>query len=249
MKILDWVAERARLLAAGFDRKGEAHNGDESFTESGLTTWETANKIRTAAQESHPVDLASFYFLDDVDLLVTKTLNDTLTLRSNIMAKTEGKWRTKTVAEFEQTKHVVWRAQLSIAPDGKKFAGVRKYIKKRDGSEIADRAGITFAYDDSFPDNLSGIRRLFDKLAFEITKPKTSSRYVFMKQDRNNKFLVNYDDSAEAKASNKGRPVITTATAPFKAKSWASAEEAENWARRRIDLEVWEVVRVSPHRK
>ena len=45
--------------------------------------------------------------------------------------KAEGEWRYKTIAEFKASDTVAWRAQISIAPDGGKFAGSRKVITKK----------------------------------------------------------------------------------------------------------------------
>lgn len=56
-------------------------------------------------------------------------------------------WKTKTVAEFKTDK-VAYRSQLSIAPDGKKFRGVRKFIIKKDGKEAVTKDGLTFSADD-----------------------------------------------------------------------------------------------------
>ena len=81
------------------------------------------------------------------------------------MAKTEGEWKSKTLKEFKASEHTVWRAQISTAPDGKKFAGVRKYVLKRDGTEIADRAGISLPYEaDTIVDNVDSIVELLQTL-------------------------------------------------------------------------------------
>lgn len=75
-------------------------------------------------------------------------------------------WRTKVVKEFKTSKSVVWRATLSISPDNKKFVGVRKYIKKADGTEIADRQGISIPYDkETLRDTVEMFQSLFGALA------------------------------------------------------------------------------------
>jgi hypothetical protein len=74
-------------------------------------------------------------------------------------------WKTKTIGEFKQSDSIVWRAQLSKSPDGKKFAGVRKFAVKKDGTEQITKDGVTFAYDAStIEGNVDGLIRLLLKL-------------------------------------------------------------------------------------
>jgi hypothetical protein len=81
------------------------------------------------------------------------------------MAKNPKEWKVRTIAEFHATKSTVWRAQLSVAPDGTRFAGVKKFIVKADGKEIiADRAGLNFVKDESLQNNLDGMLKLLKKL-------------------------------------------------------------------------------------
>lgn len=62
-------------------------------------------------------------------------------------AKGKGEWKTKILKEVTTSAGVKWRAQLSVAPDGTKFAGIRKIAVKKDGTEIVTRDGLTFKYD------------------------------------------------------------------------------------------------------
>ena len=79
--------------------------------------------------------------------------------------KAEGKWRTKTLAEHKVSDTVKWVAQLSISPDGKKFAGVRTVAVKKDGTEVITRDGITFLYDAAvIDDNVDAVISMLAKL-------------------------------------------------------------------------------------
>lgn len=56
-------------------------------------------------------------------------------------------WRSRTIAEVTTSKGVLWRAQISTSPDGKKFAGIRKIAVKKDGTEVVTRDGMAFPYE------------------------------------------------------------------------------------------------------
>jgi len=54
----------------------------------------------------------------------------------------EGEWKSKTLAEFKDDK-LVWRAELSVAPDGGKFRSLRCYFVNKDGVMMPTKQGIT----------------------------------------------------------------------------------------------------------
>lgn len=84
-----------------------------------------------------------------------------------------GEWQTRVLAEFNASPSVVWRAQISTAPDGKEFAGIRKFIRKADGQEIADRSGISLLYDGgSIAENVDGLIKLLTALKGGTVKAK-----------------------------------------------------------------------------
>lgn len=92
------------------------------------------------------------------------------------MAKTEGTWSARTLAEWAASKAVVWRAQISTSPDGKEFAGIRKYIIKADGTEIADRSGISMLYDGgSIGETVDELIKLLQTLKGGTVKVKAST--------------------------------------------------------------------------
>lgn len=81
------------------------------------------------------------------------------------MAKEKGEWTSRVLAEVKGEGSVIWRAEISTAPDGKEFAGVRKYVQKADGSVTPTASGISFLYDGgSLPENIDLVCGLFDKL-------------------------------------------------------------------------------------
>ena len=80
--------------------------------------------------------------------MIKPTVPSQLQTHIHIMAKKANPWTSETISESEQAGSVIWRAQISTAPDGKQFAGVRKYIVKRDGTELATKAGISLLVDE-----------------------------------------------------------------------------------------------------
>lgn len=73
----------------------------------------------------------------------------------------QGAWKTKTVHEFKvEGTAAVWRSQISTAPDGKRFVGVRKYFVKKDGTERADRAGMSILLDDNLLTTMGQLKQI-----------------------------------------------------------------------------------------
>ena len=70
-------------------------------------------------------------------------------------------WKIKTVSEFTKGT-TIWRAQLSVAPDGKKFRGIRKFAIKKDGSEVVTSTGISIPATDK--DEIRSIIKLLEAL-------------------------------------------------------------------------------------
>jgi hypothetical protein len=84
------------------------------------------------------------------------------------MAKeVKGEWKHRVVDEVAvEGTSVVWRAQQSIAPDGKKFVGIRKFAIKKDGTEQVTPTGISVAYDPkgAHKKEIEGVIRLLESL-------------------------------------------------------------------------------------
>jgi hypothetical protein len=53
-------------------------------------------------------------------------------------------WRHKEVSTVAiNNTTTIWKSQKSIAPDGKKFVGLRKFVVKKDGSEQVTTSGLS----------------------------------------------------------------------------------------------------------
>ena len=77
--------------------------------------------------------------------------------------KEAGVWKHLIVDTVEvDGSTTVWKAQKSIAPDGKKFVGIRKFVVKKDGTEQVTAAGISVAYikDGSYKAEVESLIRL-----------------------------------------------------------------------------------------
>lgn len=80
------------------------------------------------------------------------------------MAKADGEWKTKVVAEAATgSKSVKWQAVRQKAPDGKVFRGIRKVITKADGT-IFFKPSMTLLWDDDGANQLNSIIKLLKQL-------------------------------------------------------------------------------------
>ena len=73
-------------------------------------------------------------------------------------------WKTKSLGEVTTSDGVVWRSQISKAPDGRRFVGVRKFAVKKDGTEVVTRDGITLAMTDEGKVPVATLRAIIDLL-------------------------------------------------------------------------------------
>ena len=64
-------------------------------------------------------------------------------------APEKAEWKSRILKEIQTSQGVKWRAQISTAPDGTQFAGIRKVAVKRDGTEVMTKDGLSFKYDAS----------------------------------------------------------------------------------------------------
>lgn len=58
-------------------------------------------------------------------------------------------WASRVLKEIQTSAGVKWKAQISTAPDGTQFAGIRKVAVKKDGTEVMTKDGLSFKYDAS----------------------------------------------------------------------------------------------------
>jgi hypothetical protein len=79
-------------------------------------------------------------------------------------AAAEGAWQHHVLGEVTIGK-TIWRAQGSTAPDGKHFAGVRKFAVKADGTEQVTNAGLSFMVDDQLVFNIDAVIAMLQKAA------------------------------------------------------------------------------------
>ena len=77
---------------------------------------------------------------------------------------TTSEWKTKSLGEAATSDGVVWRSQISKAPDRRRFIGVRKFAVKKDGTEVVTRDGITLAMTDEGKVPVATLRAIIDLL-------------------------------------------------------------------------------------
>lgn len=119
------------------------------------------------------------------------------------MAKKE--WEHRVLGEYKASKSVVWRAQVSTAPDGKEFAGIRKFIVKADGTEIVGKDGFSVLYEEA-PEAVPKLQELIGLLASGKVKKGTvasidKDHYWYIKDEEDRyymkpgKFTANRDNA------------------------------------------------------
>jgi hypothetical protein len=136
--------------------------------------------------------------------------------RARSSAKTEPakgrEWRTKILKEVQTSDGVKWRAQLSIAPDGTKFAGIRKVAIKKDGTEVMTRDGLAFKYSSSLSDEVEVILGLLSALAKPGPKKSGPDDAAFMLVHKVNKRpLTGSKEGAGTTASRKPALIFSSA--------------------------------------
>ena len=133
--------------------------------------------------------------------------------------KEKGEWSSETISEWSPTQAVTWKAQVSTAPDGGKFVGVRQYITTVKLGEIAGKGGISIKLDDNTGDALQQLASMFRDLRTHVAKPldvvaSKPKRIVgdhFVLVKNTGKFLTAYTIGAGAKVSSfKSRAQLFT---------------------------------------
>ena len=126
------------------------------------------------------------------------------------MAKKE--WEHRALGEVKIGKAVIWRAQISTAPDGKELAGIRKFIVKADGTEIVGKDGFSVLYEDA-PDVIPQLKELLDLLMGGKVKVKTKEKakevaklegdYVWYLKNEDDEYFKRPDTFVESRAKAK----------------------------------------------
>jgi len=87
----------------------------------------------------------------------------------------KGTWKVKVVKEATSQTGAIWRAQLSTAPDGTRFVGVRKFAVKKDGTEVLTRDGLSFHLGSTTVHDLELIVSLLNHLKMGTSKLQDST--------------------------------------------------------------------------
>ena len=166
-------------------------------------------------------------------------------------------WETEHISEFKvEGTAAVWRSQISTSPDGKTFAGVRKYFVKKDGTERADRAGISVMIDETdlqaTAKQLLQLEQLFKGLQSTIvssssrqsSKSKTTKtvepgaikdKPVARSKEKlaSGGGYVIYRGTQFlvkcVKSEDRSRLAVSTTTDPSKARVWSSSQGAQEY--------------------
>ena len=81
------------------------------------------------------------------------------------------KWEVDVVKEVATSDHVVWKSQVSTAPDGTRFAGIRKFAI-RNNEEVVTKDGISLKIGDATADELLALSSLLVGLAGALSTKK-----------------------------------------------------------------------------
>lgn len=124
-------------------------------------------------------------------------------------AKEKGEWSSETIAEWSVSKALSWKAQISTAPDGGKFIGVRQYVTTAKLGEIAGKGGISIKLDENAGESLRKIRELLEALQFKLSRPslnkrKSESKDQFFLVKDNGKYLTSIGSDG-IKVSSDGK--------------------------------------------
>lgn len=143
-------------------------------------------------------------------------------------SKAKGGWTSETLAEYEQSKALVWRAQRSVSPEGKTFVGVRKYIIKADGTDMHTQAGFNIPEDEGSPELLKALASLLANTKWSKGKAKAAAeedsaprkKYVIKKGP---KYLIT------ARLDEDGKIKVKTTTEVSEAKVFVTQAAARHY--------------------
>lgn len=80
------------------------------------------------------------------------------------MATKKGSWKSQEISSFDDSNNGTWRAQAVIAPDGSKFLGVRRFVTKKDGTEVMTSTGFLISYGENTRKTLDGLSDLLKEM-------------------------------------------------------------------------------------
>lgn len=122
-------------------------------------------------------------------------------------AKEKGEWVSETIAEFNTSPSVAWKAQISTSPDGKEFVGIRQYITTGKSGVLAGKGGITVMNDAKAEDFLLELERLVRDLRVQISGGSKSKKAIqeepqFFMVKNNGKYLKSVTSTLVTVTSN-----------------------------------------------
>lgn len=162
-------------------------------------------------------------------------------------------WTYKTIATYTSGS-TTWRTQLSTAPDGKQFLGIRKYIMTKTKGEVVTSTGMNFLFEGTVPDELQAVVKLMKNLCDYVPttskaeplkkrKPTThpggelgviadailqvdtsGSGQQFGLVNRGGHFLVGLKRMVD-----KSVKIVTNKEVDNDPKTWATSDEAKTW--------------------
>jgi hypothetical protein len=139
--------------------------------------------------------------------------------------KEKSEWKSRTLKEVQTTPGVKWRAQISTAPDGTQFAGIRKVAIKKDGTEIMTKDGLSFKYDGStIKEEVDQICELLQALTGGRVKiqPKTEEKKIALFNTNGDRLIAVSSSSGKVAHTGNGKWKGTI-------KLFASAAEAAKY--------------------
>jgi hypothetical protein len=136
--------------------------------------------------------------------------------------KSKGEWSSETIAEWCVSKSLTWKAQISKAPDGGQFVGIRQYVTTAKMGEIAGKGGFSIKLDDKADDALEAMQNMITALRSQLSeevdgnvKPKKSvvkppkgkklslpTDGMFLLKKDNGKYLTSFVNGGGVKVSS-----------------------------------------------
>lgn len=81
----------------------------------------------------------------------------------------KGVWSHDPVEDFAVPEtSISWQTQISVAPDGSKLAGIRKFVTKASGKRVITNQGFSIVADDISPRLLRKLSKMLTVLADHV---------------------------------------------------------------------------------
>lgn len=153
----------------------------------------------------------------------------------------KSEWKSRTLKEIHTSAGVKWKAQISTAPDGTQFAGIRKVAIKKDGTEVMTKDGLSFKYDGST------IKDEVDQIC-DLLQALTGGKIKVKAQAKEKKFaLFNASGDRLIGVSTSSGKVAHTGNGPWKGivKLFASVADAVEYRNQHeLSAKAWKAKQV-----